>query len=209
MAKSSWQLCLDLWDQIYISQFALVLKVQIRVRSLTPSMKELELLHTGEPTHLTFVNSPDLPLKKKSFSNTCSSFQLCHSILLRTICWANWNHIIENQHCRDSNSWFSVLLLEETSKHRKMFSCTHDFNLFSPWHHNFSDSSYKIYLLFYLLLNELGKKKERFFHLTFKIRNFGPICSWNSLRSSSLEHFYSTLDNKIQLKIHYWALRSL
>lgn len=29
MAKSSWQLCLDLWDQIYIFQFALVLKVQI------------------------------------------------------------------------------------------------------------------------------------------------------------------------------------
>lgn len=29
MAKSSWQLCLDLWDQIYFFQFALVLKVQI------------------------------------------------------------------------------------------------------------------------------------------------------------------------------------
>lgn len=29
MAKSSWQLCLDLWDQIYIFQFAIVLKVQI------------------------------------------------------------------------------------------------------------------------------------------------------------------------------------
>lgn len=37
MAKS-WQLRLDLWDQIYIFQFALVSKVQIRVRSLTPSM---------------------------------------------------------------------------------------------------------------------------------------------------------------------------
>lgn len=62
MAKSSWQLCLDLWDQIYIFQFALVLKVQIRVRSLPPSMKETELLYKREPTYLTSVNSLDLPL---------------------------------------------------------------------------------------------------------------------------------------------------
>lgn len=59
MAKSSWQLCLDLWDQIYISQFALVLKVQIRVASLTPSTGIIAYKRTN---NLTLVNAPDLPL---------------------------------------------------------------------------------------------------------------------------------------------------
>ena len=60
MAESSWQLCLDLWDQIYVFQFALVLKVQIRVRSLTHSVKEPGFLRTRESTYFTFVISPEL-----------------------------------------------------------------------------------------------------------------------------------------------------
>lgn len=74
MAKSSWQLCLDLWDQIYIFQFALVLKVQIS-EIFNPFNEGTNLLDFCKLSRLVSKYKYKIKFKKIGSTNIFSPFQ--------------------------------------------------------------------------------------------------------------------------------------